>query len=220
MACGHIVVQSKIKAGKHIRQHLHPGEVYQSYTDDIKERGWQVTLVNFSNDVGIPECLITDGVTDEFTGKHTEFIVDDDIYRDGNGNLLNIKTCRSKWASPTDVNKWNKQVNADMVKIKDNCDRSGKHGFSLKGVFDVNDEHYQDFVQNFAQGQKAICYLGALAMYCGTEKETCGKPMQSPPLMMQVTQSDAEVGDEMFSAAAHKKARTSTPQVTAPPVAT
>jgi hypothetical protein len=56
-----------------------------------------------------------------------------------------------------------------MVKVKDNCDRSGKHGFSLKGVFDVNDEQYQDFVQNFARGQKAICYLGALAIYRGTE---------------------------------------------------
>jgi hypothetical protein len=32
-----------------------------------------------------------------------------------------------------------------MVKIKDNCDRSGKHGFSLTGVFDVNDEQYQDY---------------------------------------------------------------------------
>jgi hypothetical protein len=56
-----------------------------------------------------------------------------------------------------------------MVKIKYNCDRSGKHGFSLTGVFDVNDEQYQDFVHNFARGQKAICYLGALAMYRGTE---------------------------------------------------
>jgi hypothetical protein len=98
-----------------------------------------------------------------------DFFVDDEIYYDANGNLPDIKTCRSKWASPTDLYKWYKQVHADMVKIKANCDRSGKHGFSLKGVFNVNDEQYQDFVQNFARGQKAICYLGALAMYRGTE---------------------------------------------------
>jgi hypothetical protein len=98
-----------------------------------------------------------------------DFFVDDDIYRDANGNLPDIKTCKSKWASPTDLYKWYKQAHADMVKIKDNCDRSGKHGFSLTGVFDVNDEQYQDFVQNFARGQKTICYLGALAMYRGTE---------------------------------------------------
>jgi hypothetical protein len=64
-----------------------------------------------------------------------DFFVHDYIYCDANGNLPDIKTCKSKWASPTDLYKWYKQVHADMVKIKDNCDRSGKHdGFSLKGV--------------------------------------------------------------------------------------
>ena len=97
-----------------------------------------------------------------------DFFVADDLYRDANGNLPDIKTCKSPWASPTDLYKWYKQVHADMVKIVDNCDRSGKHGFSLNGAFDVDDEQYQDFVQNFARGQKAICYLGALAKYRGT----------------------------------------------------
>jgi DNA-binding transcriptional regulator PaaX len=31
------------------------------------------SLIEFTDDVGIPERLITDGVT-EFTGRHTEFI--------------------------------------------------------------------------------------------------------------------------------------------------
>jgi len=64
--------------------------------------------------------------------------------------------------------KWYKQVHADMVKIKENCSTSGKHGFSLTGVFDVDDEQYQDFVHNFAHGQKAVCYLAALAIHHGT----------------------------------------------------
>ena len=31
------------------------------------------SLINFTDDVGIPEHLITDGVT-EFTGRNTEFV--------------------------------------------------------------------------------------------------------------------------------------------------
>ena len=31
------------------------------------------TLIEFTNDFGIPDMLITDGAT-EFTGKHTEFV--------------------------------------------------------------------------------------------------------------------------------------------------
>lgn len=47
-------------------------EVYQSHTDDmIKDAG--KSLVNFTDNVRIPECLITEGATD-FTGKHMEFI--------------------------------------------------------------------------------------------------------------------------------------------------
>jgi hypothetical protein len=98
-----------------------------------------------------------------------EFFVDSDIYRDVHGNLPDITTCRSKWASPTDLYKWYKRVHADLVKIKDNCSTSGKHGFSLTGVFDVDDEQYQDFMNNFAHGQRAICYLGALAIHRGTD---------------------------------------------------
>jgi hypothetical protein len=51
-----------------------------------------------------------------------------------------------------------------MVKIKGNCSTSGKHGFSLTGVFD---EQCQDFVHNFGHGQKPVCYLGALAIHRG-----------------------------------------------------
>jgi hypothetical protein len=31
------------------------------------------SLIEFTNDVGIPDELVTDGAT-EFTGKHTEFV--------------------------------------------------------------------------------------------------------------------------------------------------
>jgi hypothetical protein len=31
------------------------------------------SLIEFTDDVGVPERLITDGVT-EFTGQHTEFV--------------------------------------------------------------------------------------------------------------------------------------------------
>ena len=31
------------------------------------------SLIDFTDDVGIPECLITDGAT-EFTGRNTEFV--------------------------------------------------------------------------------------------------------------------------------------------------
>jgi hypothetical protein len=31
------------------------------------------SLFDFADDIGIPETLVTDGVT-EFTGKHTDFI--------------------------------------------------------------------------------------------------------------------------------------------------
>jgi hypothetical protein len=32
------------------------------------------SLVDFTDDVGIPERLVTDGAT-EFTGRHTEFVI-------------------------------------------------------------------------------------------------------------------------------------------------
>ena len=50
---------------------LYTGKVYQSCTDDVKEGYWEV-LIEFTNDVGIPDLLVTNGVT-KFTGKGTEF---------------------------------------------------------------------------------------------------------------------------------------------------
>jgi hypothetical protein len=98
-----------------------------------------------------------------------DFFVDSDIYRDANNNLPNIKTCKSKWAEPADLRRWYKEVHAEMVKHKANCDKSGTHGFTLEGSFDVNSEQYQNFVHNFAHGQKLVCYLAALAMLRGTD---------------------------------------------------
>jgi hypothetical protein len=143
-------------------------EVFRRFIVEGKENPprWNIDARQTGGNANIWQTIHKNFIDDDF--PIAEFFVDSDIYWDVNGNLPNIKTCKSKWASPIDLYKWYKQVHADMVKVKDNCSTSGKHGFSLTGVFDVDDDQYQDFVHNFAHGQKAVCYLGALAMHRGT----------------------------------------------------
>ena len=46
---------------------LHAREMYQGGADDIQEEDAGKSLADFTDDVGIPERLVTDGAT-EFTG--------------------------------------------------------------------------------------------------------------------------------------------------------
>jgi hypothetical protein len=46
------------------------------YTKVVPMTSWKEaaeSIIDFTDDVGIPETLLTDGAT-EFTGKHTDFI--------------------------------------------------------------------------------------------------------------------------------------------------
>jgi hypothetical protein len=46
------------------------------YTKVVPMTSWKEaaeSLIDFTDDVGIPETLVTDGAT-EFTGRHTDFI--------------------------------------------------------------------------------------------------------------------------------------------------
>jgi hypothetical protein len=47
----------------------------QDGADDFHQKDAGKSLVDFMDDVGIPERLVTDGAT-EFTGRHTELITE------------------------------------------------------------------------------------------------------------------------------------------------
>jgi hypothetical protein len=78
------------------------------------------------------------------------------------GEVYDISTCKSKWVSPAILRKWYTSAHNSLQMYRLKYDKSGQHDFNT-------DEGLEDFVVNFAQGNKDACYLAVLANFRGDE---------------------------------------------------
>lgn len=84
--------------------------------------------------------------------------------------IPDISICRSKWATATDLANWFIEAHKLVVAYKEKYDKSGIHDFDYGESFDpTNSQAFEQFCNDFVNGQKSVMYLAALMYHRGQE---------------------------------------------------